>query len=88
MRFTTALMLASATLALGGTAHALAAPQGSTVHSPLPRYSAQAFYDTTSFGLAAPSGFGFSADGRSILVLSDKSGVFNAYALPVAGGNR
>lgn len=87
MRFTTALLLASASLALGGAAHAQASAQATApAPSPLPRYSAQAFYDTTAFGLAAPAGFGFSADGKSILVRSDKSGVFNAYALPVSGG--
>ncbi|MEA1013628.1 S9 family peptidase [Sphingosinicella sp. LY1275] len=87
MRFTTALLLASASFALGGVAHAQASAQATApAPSQLPRYSAQAFYDTTAFGLAAPAGFGFSADGKSILVRSDKSGVFNAYALPVSGG--
>lgn len=53
----------------------------------LKRYSAQAFYDTTSFGMAAPAGLAFTADGKSLLVASDQSGVFNAYLLPVAGGS-
>src|SRR5690606_14479592 len=38
------------------------------------------------FGMSAPAGFGFSPDGQSILIANDSSGVFNAYALPVAGG--
>jgi dipeptidyl aminopeptidase/acylaminoacyl peptidase len=50
------------------------------------RYSAKTFFDTTSYALAAAAGHGFSPDGRSLLITSDKSGVFNAYALPVAGG--
>ena len=50
------------------------------------RYSAEAFFDTTSYIMAAPAGYGFSADGKSILISNDSSGVFNAYALPVAGG--
>jgi dipeptidyl aminopeptidase/acylaminoacyl peptidase len=50
------------------------------------RYSAQTFFDTTSFNMAASTGFAFSADGKSLLVGSDQSGVFNAYLLPVAGG--
>ena len=50
------------------------------------RYSAKTFFDTTSYGLASAAGFGFSPDGRSVLITSDKNGVFNAYALPVAGG--
>jgi dipeptidyl aminopeptidase/acylaminoacyl peptidase len=50
------------------------------------RYSAQTFFDTTSLNMAASTGFAFSADGKSLLVGSDQSGVFNAYLLPVAGG--
>ena len=49
-------------------------------------YSAEAFFQTTAFGMSAPAGFGFSPDGQSILIANDSSGVFNAYALPVAGG--
>ncbi|HWW10957.1 MAG TPA: S9 family peptidase, partial [Brevundimonas sp.] len=49
-------------------------------------YSAAEFFQTTSFGLASGSGLAFSPDGASVLVSSDASGVFNAYALPVAGG--
>lgn len=49
-------------------------------------YSAAEFYQTRSYGMSSPAGLGFSADGRSILVSSDQTGVFNAFALPVAGG--
>lgn len=49
-------------------------------------YSAAAFFQTTSLSMAAPAGLGFSADGDDILISSDASGVFNAYALPAAGG--
>ena len=52
----------------------------------VPSYSASQFFNTTSFGLPDPDGFAFSADGESILVHSDKDGVFNAYALPIEGG--
>ena len=52
----------------------------------IPAYSAAEFFKTTSFGLPDPDGNAFSADGKSILIHSDKDGVFNAYALPVAGG--
>ncbi len=51
-----------------------------------PRYSAETFFATTSYSMAAPAGLGFSADGRSLLISSDKSGVFNAQVLPVSGG--
>jgi dipeptidyl aminopeptidase/acylaminoacyl peptidase len=52
-----------------------------------PRYSADAFFRTTSYAMAASAGFGFSPDGRNILISGDASGVFNAYALPAAGGD-
>ncbi|MBA3577201.1 MAG: PD40 domain-containing protein, partial [Sphingomonas sp.] len=51
-----------------------------------PRYSAETFFATTSYAMAAPAGLAFSADGRSLLISSDKSGVFNAQVLPVSGG--
>ena len=44
-------------------------------------YDAQTFYATTSF-----AGASFSPDGKRLLVTSDQSGVFNAYALALAGG--
>jgi dipeptidyl aminopeptidase/acylaminoacyl peptidase len=48
---------------------------------PVPRYTIEQFMNTTvMFGAS------FSPDGRSILVTSDQSGVFNAYEVPVAGG--
>jgi dipeptidyl aminopeptidase/acylaminoacyl peptidase len=52
----------------------------------IPRYSAAQFYETTSYGLPDPDGYAFSADGESILIHSDSDGVFNAYALPLDGG--
>jgi dipeptidyl aminopeptidase/acylaminoacyl peptidase len=54
--------------------------------APVTRHSAKAFFDTTSFRLAASGGHAFSPDGTSLLVSSDQTGVWNAYALPVAGG--
>ena len=57
-------------------------PQGSrkaTMH--VPRYSARTFFETTSvFGAS------FSPDESRLLITSDQSGVFNAYAQPVSGG--
>ncbi|MBV7256404.1 S9 family peptidase [Pacificimonas sp. WHA3] len=52
----------------------------------LPRYSAQAFFDTTSFQLASSGGMAFSPDGSHVMIGSDQTGIFNAYALPIAGG--
>lgn len=63
----------------------LAAPEAAPARQPA-LYSAETFFATTSYSMAAPSGFGFSADGRSLLISSDQSGVFNAYTLPLDGG--
>ncbi|MEM7482449.1 MAG: S9 family peptidase [Acidobacteriota bacterium] len=47
-----------------------------------PTYTIDQFLDTTSMG-----GASFSPQGDKILVSSDADGVFNAYAIPVAGGD-
>lgn len=66
---------------------ALALSACSTTGAPAPqRYSAAAFFDTTAYGMSAAAGLGFSPDGGSILIANDSSGVFNTYALPLAGG--
>ena len=52
-----------------------------------PTYTAAQFFENRSFQLGGISRVGaFSPDGRSILISSDQTGVFNSYALPVAGG--
>lgn len=51
----------------------------------IPRYSAQAFFETTSFALPGAAGYAFSPDGKSILMSSDATGVYNVYALPLDG---
>lgn len=60
-------------------------PAGETAPEPEPRqvarYAIADFLDTTSFG-----GGYFSSDNSKILVYSDTSGIFNAYAIPVGGG--
>lgn len=48
-------------------------------------YSAEAFYQTTSFGLASGSGYAWSSDGSRVLGHSDASGVFNAIAISADG---
>lgn len=47
----------------------------------VPKYDARTFYETTSY-----LGASFSADEKRVLITSDASGVFNAYSLPVTGG--
>ncbi len=49
-----------------------------------PIYSAQAFFRTTSYRLPGAAGYSFSPDDGKLLVTSDESGVFNAYALDLA----
>ena len=67
---------------------AVAEPAGTTevkvdseaVNAPVtvPVYSAETFFQTTSYSLASSVGHAFSAEGAKILVSSDESGVFNA----------
>jgi dipeptidyl aminopeptidase/acylaminoacyl peptidase len=47
----------------------------------VPEYTIEQFLATTNWG-----GGSFSPDGRKVLAGSNKSGVFNAYAVPVEGG--
>ena len=54
--------------------------------APPARYSAEQFFDTTSFNIAPGEGLPFSPDGTQLLIGSDATGVFNVYAQPVAGG--
>ena len=58
----------------------------STDAAALRTYTAAEFFQTRNYGMSSPAGLGFSADGLSILISSDETGVFNAWALPVAGG--
>lgn len=50
-------------------------------------YDARTFYMTTTYTLPAESGgLVFSPDGSEVLITSDSSGIFNAYSIPVGGG--
>ena len=51
----------------------------------IPKYSAEDFFETTSFSLVSSAAHAFSTDGTSVLISSDGTGVFNAYALPLDG---
>lgn len=62
------------------------APVADVQPEEIPRYSAAQFFETTSYGLPDPDGYAFSVDGKSLLIDSDSDGVFNAYALPIDGG--
>ncbi|MGF1454291.1 MAG: S9 family peptidase [Alphaproteobacteria bacterium] len=56
-----------------------------TASLPSQTYDARVFFETTSAFLPGSSGLPFSPDGSEILVSWDKTGIFNAYALPVSG---
>ena len=48
-------------------------------------YSAESFFQTTSYSLAGGNGHAFSSDGSKVLAASDVSGVFNAIAIDADG---
>jgi len=62
------------------------ASQVATVAVEIPKYTAKAFFETTAYGLPGSAGHAFSPDGKSLLMSSDATGVFNVYALPLDGG--
>lgn len=51
-------------------------------------HSAEVFFNTTSFGMASSSGHSISSASGEILISSDETGVFNAYALDPLTGDR
>ncbi len=77
------LALVAASPALAEPPAAPAVQQQAAAH---PTYTAAQFFETTSYGMASAAGLGWSPDGQSVLISSDVTGVFNAYALPAAGG--
>ena len=81
-----AILLASAFSLAPMVPTAVAAQTAAAVAVEPVRYTARQFFETTNFLMASPNGVAFSPDGRNVLINSDASGVFNAYALPVAGG--
>ena len=86
-----ACMVSALTLAVAVPALAAAEPAApgqtqaaSTAATP---YTAAQFFETTSFSMTNPDGLAFSEGRSHVLISSDQTGVFNAYALPVAGGD-
>lgn len=53
----------------------------------VPKFSAAAFFQTTSYSLASGSGYVFGSKSGELLITSDQSGVFNAYSLNPDTGN-
>lgn len=85
---TTACLVSVLALMAALPAAAMAPAAAPAATSPAePTYTAAQFFDTVSYGLGYGGAKAFSPDGKSVLIRSDKTGVFNAYALPVAGGD-
>lgn len=86
-RFIGVSLIALSSLALGGCGGAPAPASASAAAEAAPvRYSARDFFETTAFAMARSGDHAFAPDGRSLLISSDRSGVFNAYRLPLDGG--
>jgi dipeptidyl aminopeptidase/acylaminoacyl peptidase len=73
------------------TALALAACQPAAVETAAApahkTYDAKVFFDTTAVSMSDATPYAFSSDGANLLLANDKSGVYNAAALPIAGGD-
>jgi dipeptidyl aminopeptidase/acylaminoacyl peptidase len=81
MRLSTAIrVLAGASLL--AACSAAEPPDTRTAHD------AATFHRTTSFSMASSAGHAWSADDSQILISSDETGVFNAYAVDPGTGNR
>ena len=79
LRRTTALLFAAAVFLIPA-AGCRAVREPALESRQVPEYGIEEFMKTTSF-----AGASFSADGKSILVSSDETGIFNAVSLPVDG---
>ncbi|MEM6936675.1 MAG: alpha/beta fold hydrolase, partial [Pseudomonadota bacterium] len=84
------ILSAAALSACGGSSEPdTAAPQAQADPAPaadaIPRYSAEAFFNTISYGMASSTGYPFSPDGSKLLVTADNTGIFNVYAMPIDG---
>lgn len=89
LRFTTiaagAALFLAASGASAGDGQSAATPVDAAAESPVPdRYDAKAFFTTTTYILAA--GYAWSPDDGRLLVSSDETGIFNAYALAAGDG--
>jgi len=70
-----------AKIAETNTATNTAKPSSAAQSTSVPKFSAAAFYKTTSYALASGAGHAFGSDTGDLLMTSDQSGVFNAYRL-------
>ena len=81
----------AATLAFSGCSREEPASEASmsegedTATAEMPKYSAEAFFETTTYAMVGNAAHAFAADAQSLLISSDETGVFNAYRLPLDG---
>lgn len=80
-------LITGSSLALAGLL-AACQPAADEPAATIAQYDAATFHQTTSFGLASSAGFAWSADDSRVLISSDETGVFNAYAVDPATGDR
>jgi len=60
----------------------------SATRDSLPRYAAKEFFETTSFRMPSPGPFAFDSETGELLISSDETGVYNAWALDTRSGER
>ncbi len=61
-------------------------PSQASAPQPPTKYDAEAFFTTTSYGLAG--GYAWSPDDKDLLVHADETGIFNAYAVAAQEGSK
>ncbi|MEM7729139.1 MAG: S9 family peptidase [Pseudomonadota bacterium] len=85
---TGASLLAVGLVAGCATMDAPATSEPAATMAAVPTYSAESFFETTSFGLSSAEGHTFGPTSGDLLVLSDETGVFNAYRLDPDTGEK
>ena len=100
MTFKSSLLIVASVFALSACDQAIVASSGAVSEAEtvsaveaqaLPElgHSAADFFNTTSYSIGGGGGYAFSQQSGDILISSDETGVFNAYALnPQTGDTR
>ncbi|WCT72889.1 alpha/beta fold hydrolase [Sphingomonas naphthae] len=87
MRATSMVSGAALALVLAATGGGIMVPQAAiAATAPVKTYTAAQFLETRNYRIGGFAADAFSHDGKSLLISSDQTGTFNAYALPLAGG--
>jgi dipeptidyl aminopeptidase/acylaminoacyl peptidase len=77
------LTVCAALVAAGCGSKESQAPAATQAAKAPAKYAAEAFFATTSYSLSG--GYAWSHDNKQLLISSDETGIFNAYALPAGG---